>query len=58
MELSDDERLNLATLLLASVPGPDGGLPLDEDEFYAELERRCNDWEGSVPVEDLWKKLS
>jgi|GEM_PF-1728167 len=57
LQLSDEERLDLATQILESVPGPVDDLPVDDDEFYEELQRRSRDTAGRVRAEDLMERM-
>jgi hypothetical protein len=54
LKLTEDERLDLATRLLDTVP-PEL-LNLDDPGFIAELDRRAADDEGSMPWSELKKE--
>ena len=56
MELSDTERVYLATRLLESVSDDVNELSVDDPGLYEELDRRAADLSGAIPAEDLWKK--
>lgn len=47
-ELPENERLNLASRLLESLPPDDAAISLDDDSLLEELERRCADREGEI----------
>jgi hypothetical protein len=55
LELSEKDRVILATRLLESVPESDQILSEDDPGLYGELERRSADIAGAIPAEDLWK---
>ena len=55
LELSEKDRVVLATRLLESVPESVQVLCEDDPDLYEELQRRSGDITGAIPAEDLWK---
>jgi hypothetical protein len=53
LQLPESERLVIASRLLETLPDELPGLPDDDPEFGAELDRRSGDVVGSV----LWEQL-
>ena len=56
LQLSESDRLAIASRLMATLPEDFPGLHVDDPEFEAELNRRSGDTEGSIPWEELrWR---
>jgi hypothetical protein len=53
IQLSEDERLSLASRILETVPEESTGLSIDDPDLVEELNRRAADMEGAVP----WSQL-
>ena len=53
MMLSDNERITLASRLLASVPAEDVTIAVDDPALIEELERRFTDRDGAIPWSEL-----
>lgn len=53
LALSEGDRAGIAAELLASLPGPEGGLEIDSDEWLREIERRARGVvSGETQLED------
>ncbi|MEX2288387.1 MAG: hypothetical protein WD648_14925 [Planctomycetaceae bacterium] len=57
LQLSEQDRLEIASRLLETVPEEPPGLSADSPEFFAELERRSGRWEDAIPWEEVKDKL-
>jgi hypothetical protein len=57
LNLSESDRVYLATRLLESVPDLDEQISMDDPDFFEELDRRFADLSGAVPFEDFWKHV-
>lgn len=57
LRLPEDQRWLIAQRLLATLPAADSESATDDDEFYAELQRRSGDWDGSVEWSELRAEL-
>ena len=57
LQLSEQERLDIASRLLETLPDEPPGLSADSPEFFAELERRSGEWEGAIPWEEVRDSL-
>ncbi len=53
LQLPEGDRLAIVHRLLETLPEDLPGLPVDDPEFAAELERRSGDWDGAVAWEHL-----
>ncbi len=53
MRLRDDDRMQLASRLLESLPPEDSALSIEDPDLAAELDRRFADDEGAVSWPDL-----
>jgi len=56
LQLSESDRLLIATRLMDTLSEGVVGLSEDDPEFLAELERRANDVGPTIPVSELWKQ--
>lgn len=56
LELSDEDRQYVFDELLVTLPPP-GFVELSEEEFHAELIRRCEDKEPGIPWEVVRDEL-
>jgi hypothetical protein len=56
LALTEEERLALATRLMATVPEQSITLSLDDEDLEAELDRRFADQTGSTPWSELRKQ--
>lgn len=53
LALPEGDRAGIAAELLASLPGPEGGLEVDSDEWLREIERRARSVaSGETQLED------
>jgi len=57
MQLSESERLELATELLNSVGEQAPGYRADDPAFIAELERRANDGSPGIPWAEVQQSM-
>jgi hypothetical protein len=57
LQLSDDDRLLVATQLLETLPDELPGLDLDAAALSAELQRRSGDWNGAVAWDELKREV-
>lgn len=55
LELTETERIVLATRLLESAPDSDEELVADDPQLIEEVDRRSSDLTGAIPAENLWK---
>jgi hypothetical protein len=53
LKLPENELLSLVSRLLETVPDEPAGLPVDDADLIAELDRRVSDREGATP----WREL-
>lgn len=51
--LPESERLFVARRLLETLPDAISAEEIDEEAYFAELERRSGDWEGAVTWAEL-----
>jgi len=56
LNLSEADRLVVATRLMDTLPDDPPGMCWDEPGFLEELERRSQDSDGAIPAADLWNE--
>ena len=58
MQLSEDDRLAIATRLLNTLPDQPPGLAIDDSDLLDELERRRQEQDrtSDVPFGELWQQ--
>ncbi|HEU5001768.1 MAG TPA: hypothetical protein VFW71_03190 [Actinomycetota bacterium] len=54
LALSDRDRAGIAAELLASLPGPKGGLEVDSDEWLREIEGRARSARSGDTIPEDW----
>ena len=57
LRLPEDDRLAIASRLMETLPDVPPGLPEDEAEFVAELDRRSGDFKDAIAWADLRDEL-
>jgi len=56
--LPEDERAKLIDLLLEDERPPDNDAGMSEEEFQAEMRRRCEDPEPGIPADEVHRILT